>query len=178
MMKLEILIKYTFLLLSSLSIVFTAAAQQNIERELDWYGFDEARDLAIENNKSLFLFFEAEWCGFCKQMRNEVFPDVAIHDLMNEHFYPVSIDLESESTLTYQNKKKTERSFSHLMRINATPTIIFMTSAGEPVGVNTGFQNRDELENLLIYVGKGFVEEMELEEFKNSASAAKFKKSN
>lgn len=173
-MRISKIVTYSFILWFCLTIVSHAAAQNN--REIfELYNFDMAYNLAIENNKHLFLFFEAEWCGICKQMRREVFPDSDIQELMAEYFYPVAIDLESESTLHYKGEKRTERSFSHLMRINATPTIIFINGAGEPVGINQGFMDKSELKNLLIYVGEGFIEDMEFDEFINSDSSDKSK---
>lgn len=166
------LVLYSFILWLSLTIVPQSVSQNN-KANLDWHNFDKAHELASENNKHLFLFFEAEWCGLCKQMRREVFPNSNIQEMMSEYFYPVSIDLESESILNYKGKKRTESSFSHLMRINATPTIIFLNGAGEPVGINRGFMNTSELKNLLIYVGEGFIDEMEFDEYKNSISYEK-----
>lgn len=142
------------------------SGSENSYTDLEWYSFDEARELASGNDKLLFLFFEAEWCGFCKQMHNEVFPIPEISNLMSDYFYPVIIDLESESELNYDGKQKTEKSFSHQMRINATPTIIFMTDSGEIKGKQSGFLNESDLKDLIVYVGEGYIDQMDLEEFK------------
>ena len=171
-MRIEKLQAYIFILGFFILYTTPLSAQYNNQSEFKWYAFNEASELAIKNDKQLFLFFEAEWCGFCKQMREEVFPDPNIQELMNENFYPVSIDLESKAVITYKGKERSERSFSHLMRINATPTIIFMNSTGEPVGVKTGFIDQAELEKLLIYVSEGYIELMEFEEYKRGAASA------
>ena len=171
-MRIEKLQAYIFILGSFILFTPLLSAQHDNRSEFKWYGFNEAGELAAETDKQLFLFFEAEWCGYCKQMREEVFPDSIIQNLMSEHFYPVSIDIESKAVITYKGKERSERSFSHLMRINATPTIIFMNIAGEPVGKKMGFTDISEMEKLLIYVSEGYIGHMEFEEFKNRAASA------
>ncbi|MCA1801493.1 MAG: thioredoxin family protein [Rhodothermaceae bacterium] len=148
------------------TVLQTVMAQSTSKTDLEWYHFDEARTLAVDNNKYLFLFFEADWCGFCKQMRNEVFPVPEIHTRMNDLFYPVAVDIESDSVLTYKGKQRSERSFSHLMRINATPTIIFMNGDGDIKGIQRGFLNESELNALLMYVGEGHIDTLKFEDFK------------
>ncbi|MEX2347454.1 MAG: thioredoxin fold domain-containing protein [Balneolaceae bacterium] len=160
------ILTYAMAILGAVIFLQPSMAQNNSEADPDWYAFDEARELATLNDKHLFLFFEAEWCGFCKQMRNEVLPLKEIRSMMNKYFYPVSIDIESESELTYKGRHMNENSFSHLMRINATPTIIFMDGNGEVKGIQPGFLNESDLEELMIYIGEGYIETMEFSDFK------------
>lgn len=157
---------YIFMLVCYMIFTPILSAQNDNRIEFKWYGFNEAGELAVENDKQLFLFFEAEWCGFCKQMRMEVFPDSKIQELMSEHFYPVSIDIGSKAVINYKGKKRSERSFSHLMRINATPTIIFMNGDGDIKGIQRGFLNESELDALLMYVGEGHIDTLKFEDFK------------
>jgi thioredoxin-related protein len=172
-MKLAGLIFMMILTVGPVSVLQPVMSQGTSETDLVWYQFDEALELALRNNKHLFLFFEAEWCGFCKQMRNEIFPMPGIQSRMIDYFYPVAVDIESDSELTYKGKQRSERSFSHLMRINATPTIIFMDGDGEISGIQRGFLNEPELDALLIYVGEGHIETMEFEDFKREYISGK-----
>jgi thioredoxin-related protein len=162
----------------SLGMAQNNSGSESTHSDLEWYSFDEARELASGSDKLLFLFFEAEWCGFCKQMHNEVFPIPEIRNLMSDYFYPVIIDLESEAKLNYDGKKKTEKSFSHQMRINATPTIIFMTDTGEVKGVQSGFLNESDLKDLIVYVGEGYINQMDFKEFKERNIAGNTENSN
>ncbi len=54
-----------------------------------------------------------------------------------------------------------------MMRIDATPTMIFMNKEGELLGRYRGFLDKKELQQLLIYVGEGYIDNMDFDEFKN-----------
>ena len=136
---------------------------------LNWNDFSSAVNAADDNGKTLFLFFEAEWCGFCKQMKSEVFPMDSVQDKV-EGFLPVSIDIESDEKIVYLNQEMSQKSFSHQMRIDATPTIMFMSKEGEVIGRYRGFADDKELIQLLDYIGGGDVENVDFAEYKKRNS--------
>lgn len=133
---------------------------------LNWSDFNSAVTSSDDNDETLFLFFEAEWCGFCKQMRSEVFPQDSIQDKIGEGFVPVAIDIESEEKIVYQGQEMSQKSFSHHMRIDATPTIMFMSREGEVIGRYRGFADVKELKLLLEYIRGGEVKNLSFAEYK------------
>jgi len=133
---------------------------------LSWNDFNSAVNAADNNGKTLFLFFEAEWCGFCKQMRSEIFPLDSVQDKVGEGFVPVAIDIESDEKIVYQNKEMSQKSFSHQMRIDATPTIMFMSREGEVIGRYRGFADENEFTLLLDYIRGGDVDNVNFAEYK------------
>lgn len=151
------------LLLFILSDVDRGMAQSG---SLNWTNFNSAMTSADQNDKIMFLFFEAEWCGFCKQMRREVFPQNLVQEEVEEGFLPVAIDIESDEKIIYQNKEMSQKSFSHQMRIDATPTIMFMSGEGEIIGRYRGFADDKELMLLLKYIRGGDVENVDFAEYK------------
>lgn len=96
-----------------------------------WYDLEEAQERAESEQKNVFIFTEAEWCAYCRQMKAEVFPKSEVQKTLQKHFYPVKIDIESDNVVTFNGEKMTEREFSHSMRISATPTMIFLDSSGD-----------------------------------------------
>jgi thiol:disulfide interchange protein len=47
---------------------------------------------AKQANKLLFLDFTAKWCGICKQMEKNVFPEPEVARLLAERYVFVKID--------------------------------------------------------------------------------------
>jgi thioredoxin-related protein len=133
---------------------------------LNWNDFNSAITSADHDGKTLVLFFEAEWCGFCKQMRSEVFPQRSVQAEVGEGFVPVAIDIESEEKIIYQDREMSQKSFSHQMRIDATPTIMFMSSEGEVIGRYRGFADENEFILLLEYIRGEDVENVDFAEYK------------
>jgi len=150
-------------LLANLAGLDRATAQSG---SLSWNDFNSAVNVADNNGKTLFLFFEAEWCGFCKQMRSEIFPLDSVQDKVGEGFVPVAIDIESDEKIVYQNKEMSQKSFSHQMRIDATPTIMFMSREGEVIGRYRGFADENEFTLLLDYIRGGDVDNVNFAEYK------------
>lgn len=49
--------------------------------------FDEALAAAKAENKMVFIDFYTDWCGPCKAMARDVFPQKAVGDYMNEKWF-------------------------------------------------------------------------------------------
>lgn len=79
----------------------------------------EVKEMAKAKNKLIFIDFYTDWCGPCKTMSKEVFPQKEVGDFYNENFIAVKIDAEKGEgpaiakqygvsgypTLTYLNYK-------------------------------------------------------------------------
>lgn len=56
--------------------------------------YEQALAQAKQENKLLFIDCYTEWCGPCKKMMNEVFPQKAAGDFFNPRFVSVKFDME------------------------------------------------------------------------------------
>jgi thioredoxin-related protein len=57
-------------------------------------GYDEAIATAKSENKMVFIDFYTDWCGPCRLMSREVFPNKSVGDYMNSHFVCIKINAE------------------------------------------------------------------------------------
>ncbi len=82
---------------SILSIMFcamglTALAQTNFRH----ISFDEAIAAAKQENKLVFIDFYTDWCGPCKMMSRDVFPQKSVGDFFNDKFVCIKLNAEKE----------------------------------------------------------------------------------
>lgn len=144
---------YLLTLISTISFSVYAQADKKADGEgVKWYTYDEAIELIEYHPKKILLFLEADWCSICKEMKREIFPRTDINSIMNEKFYPVRIDIESNKQLMYQGEKISEKQLSKRMKIYATPTFIFLDEREVILGNKPGFIDAEELKNLLAYI--------------------------
>lgn len=80
-------------------------------------------------NKPVFIETYADWCGPCKLMEREVFPDASVGAYFNEHFVNVKVDVD-----TREGKR-----FAREYDIDFIPRLMFMHANGTVVHQKEGF---------------------------------------
>lgn len=119
---------------------------------INWLTLTEAQKKSAIDGKPLFIFVEAEWCGICKRMMNSVFPHPTVTEILTDNFHPVLIDLDSGEPVLFNEEVLTERNFARNMKVQQTPTTIFIDKNGDVLGSQPGFMDTEELKKLLQYV--------------------------
>ena len=138
--------------LSTILIISTLTTSSHAQNSVDWKVLAEAQNASFDNNKVVFVFVEAEWCGFCKRMKRDVFPKSKISDLLRDEYFSVLIDLESKNEITFNGETMTEREFARNMEVMQTPTMIFLDSEGKELGRQPGYLDEEDFYKLLRYV--------------------------
>ena len=133
----------------------------------NWLKLEEAQQQASETGKTVFVFVEAEWCGFCRQMEREVFPDERVIGVVNEYYLPVTIDVDSRDRVRFNGEEMTEREFARLMNVRATPTILFIDPEGVELGRQEGYNPTDRFKAVLEFVLSDQFGEIPFEEYMN-----------
>ena len=59
--------------------------------------YTEAIELAAKENKMVFIDFYTTWCGPCKRMSKEVFPQQEVGEYFNRTFISLKLDAEKEN---------------------------------------------------------------------------------
>lgn len=156
--------------LVSLVLFFTLTATlslgfQTSTSDTTWLSMEEAQQTAQQDGKPLFVFVEAEWCGICRQMLQNVFPEDEVSGKLTGNYHPVKIDLDSREEIVFNGKTMTERQFARNMRVSATPTTIFIDENGDELGRHLGGLDQADILRLMAYVTSDQFFEVPFEEF-------------
>src|SRR5579872_755561 len=67
-----------------------------------WMTFEEAVEKSKTEKRKIFIDVFTEWCGWCKVMDKNTFPDPEIARVLNENFYPVKFDAEQTADVVFR----------------------------------------------------------------------------
>jgi thiol-disulfide isomerase/thioredoxin len=122
-----------------LLLTMAVEAQTNF-REIT---FDQAAAAAKSEGKLVFIDVMTSWCGPCKMMARDVFPQKKVGDFMNEKFVCLKIDAEKGEGIQIAKTYK----------VTAYPTFLLLNPDKSEVGRMVGGKQPDgfiaEIERLL-----------------------------
>ncbi len=95
----------------------------------------EAREKAKAEQKLIFVDAFASWCGPCKRMAAQVFPDQQVGDFFNPNFICLKIDME----------KPENAEFAGQYPVSAYPTLMILDAEGKVVQKSVGALQPDGL---------------------------------
>jgi thiol:disulfide interchange protein len=89
--------------------------------------FDRAARLASRRGTLLLVDFTTDWCGWCRKLEREVYPDPAVAGQLARVVY-VRVDAEREGS-----------ALAERYGVDGFPTLLFLTSSGRVAGQIVGF---------------------------------------
>ena len=90
--------------------------------------FEEALKQAQTEHKNVFIDFYTVWCGPCKMMSAQVFPDAEVAAYFNEKFVNYQINAEDKNFAEEVKR----------FRIQAYPTLVFLDPSGKLLAQQAG----------------------------------------
>lgn len=96
--------------------------------------FAEVVAMAKASGKMVFLDCYTSWCGPCRMMTNNVFPQKVVGDYMNEEFVNVKIDME----------KGEGPELGKRLQVRAYPTFVMFDGDGNEIGRMVGGLSKGE----------------------------------
>ncbi|RUT79403.1 thioredoxin family protein [Ancylomarina longa] len=95
--------------------------------------WEQAVELAKQENKPIFLDISTSWCGYCRRMKANVFTDADVAAFYNASFINVSLDAEHGEGSVLAGK----------YRVSAYPSFLFFNSDGSFSSQTAGYRNSD-----------------------------------
>jgi thioredoxin 1 len=91
----------------------------------------EAQKKAKKEKKPIFLDISASWCGPCKLLRRNTFPNKDVADFYNKHFINVEVDGEVGEGRELMQK----------FGVTGYPTLIYLDKDGKVVQQTAGYRD-------------------------------------
>jgi thioredoxin-related protein len=118
--------KHLLFILSIAFLPFFLTAQGVSFEHSEWKTILEK---AKSENKIIFMDAFTVWCGPCKMMSNQTFPNKEVGDFYNKNFVSVKMDMEKGEGVDLARKYK----------VNLYPTLLYIDGDGEIVHRTAGF---------------------------------------
>jgi len=96
--------------------------------------FEEAKQVAKEQEKLIFVDCYTTWCGPCKMMTRDIFPNEEVGKFYNKNFIALKLDMEKEAGMRFGKKYP----------VSAYPTIYYLDEEGEIVQKVVGAKRAPE----------------------------------
>jgi thiol:disulfide interchange protein DsbD len=129
--------------LKSLVLVITAAAVAAWLSDLyaapriEWHPYEAGMARSRFEKKKAFIYFYADWCGYCAEMDRKTFTDPEVVALLNRSFIPIRVDADRD------------KAAASLFRVKGLPDIWFMGETGEAIGHRPGYIPSDQMLKVL-----------------------------
>lgn len=141
--------------------------------QLKTYGFTEAEKLSAENNKSLFIIMEVDWCNSCKVLNKIVLRNPAVTEILNKNFYTVKFNAASQENIRFLGQDfkagkpghPHELSYALLKQSFLFPAFITINPARQVVSELHGYMGVQQTASILSYFAGEKYKNMTYEEF-------------
>ncbi len=126
--------KKTLSLIIALCCTCLSAFAQGMNFEPEGTTLEQASAKAKAEKKLIFLDCFTTWCGPCKKMAKDVFPQEKVGNYMNAKFINLKIDMESAYGAPLAKK----------LQVQAYPTFVIFNADAQEIGRFLGGSNADD----------------------------------
>ncbi len=115
-------------------------------------------DEATEANKHVLLFFQLNGCPYCDRMLHESFETEPLTGYIKQHFDTIAINVKGDRDIAFNEEiSVTEKELSEILKVRATPAILFLNSDNKTVIRVNGYRAPERFRQVLEYVSsKGY----------------------
>ncbi|WP_428087193.1 thioredoxin family protein [Candidatus Thioglobus sp.] len=136
-----------------------APASEQVLYELpNWFkatfmDFSEDLEEAAEEDKHVMIYFHQNGCPYCTKLVAENFHDKDLVAKLQKSFDVIETNMWGDRELVdWQGREFSEKEFSAFMKIQFTPTLLFLNAKGQNVLRLNGYQSIDKMHATLDYI--------------------------
>ena len=148
---------------------FTGGEHHDMPQWFKQSFLDIAEDVeeAKEEDKHVILFMTLKFCPYCTKMINENFKEGAKHqEYMQEHFDVIGINIKGDKEIVLnEDKTMTEKEYAKFLKVQYTPTILFMNQENEIIVRLNGYRSPENFKLVLDFVKNRAYEKMSLTQY-------------
>jgi thioredoxin-related protein len=119
--------------------IIPSAASQSLQG-IQWTTFEEGRQRSEDENKKVFLVFNADWCRYCLKMEKETFQDPTVIAYVNRNFVPIRVNSDRQQEIAMK------------FGVRGLPDTRFINEKGEVITYRPGYIAADELLKVLKFI--------------------------
>ncbi len=117
--------------------------------------FEDDVQEAAANNRRVMLYFHQAGCPYCARLVEENFSDPATVKYMKQHFDGIAINMWGDrEVVTVGGKAFTEKTFSEALKVQYTPTVLFLNEQGRVILRLNGYYPPQKFRQALRYAGE------------------------
>jgi thioredoxin-related protein len=148
--------KKLIVLVALLTTILSVKAQQPGIHFLDSLSWAQVKAKAKAENKYIFVDCFATWCGPCKYMAQNIFPQQKVGDYFNEHFVSITVQMDVTAADNQQVKAwyPDAKQLTDTYGIISFPTFLFFSPDG--VAVHRIIGSSRNQDDFLLEVAKTF----------------------
>lgn len=123
---------------------------------------------AAEENKHVMLFMHLNGCPYCNRMVNENFSEKNLKPYLLQHFDSIGINIQGDREIAFNEELSvTEKELAQILKVQYTPTIIFLNTNNQPVLRLNGYRKPETVKQALHFVNEKAYQKMSFNQYKN-----------
>lgn len=152
---------------------------------VNWITWEEAVEKNKTQKKKIFVDVFTDWCGWCKVMDKNTFPDPEVAKILNEDFYAVKFNAEQTADVVFNNvtfkyvsagggRGVHQLAAALLNNQLSYPNFVFLDEEFKIIPVFPGYQSLpgyrkpEEFHIFLTYVSDEIYKKMRIDDFQKS----------
>ena len=181
-------VRFAAILFSSLFLVGLSGPEQKKEAgavkkskapaasaEITWLNYEEGLKKGKLENKTIFIDFYTNWCGWCKKLDKDVYSDSAVKFVLARHFVTVKTNAESVRRFKLDDGKEyTDAGLAReVFGVQGYPALWFLTATGEKLTYIPGYVPKEKFVNILTFISSKAYQTQKFEEYEQELAAKK-----
>lgn len=129
--------------------------------QLEWHPYLQGMELGKVQQKKIFIFFYADWCGYCHKMEEETFADPETSSYLKQNFVLIKVNSDKAKDLASEYSVK------------GLPTSWFISPAGKKITRMPGYRPPEFFLPALKFINTEAYKKMSFKEFLSQKSNEK-----
>ena len=129
--------------------------------------FEEDVAEAAASNRRVMIYFHQEFCPYCARLVAENFGNPEIESFVRKHFDGITINMWGDrEVVSVGGRDFTEKTFAAALKVQFTPTIIFLDESGQVALRLNGYYPPDDFRRALDYVAQRLEKQMSFSQYR------------
>ena len=146
----------TLLLTITLLIMTLTVPSASYAEVINWQPYEKGIAMAEEQGKKIFLYFHADWCTYCKKMKESTFQDISVVKYLSDNFISIAVDSDKEKKI------------ASFYGVRGLPTLWLLKQNSTKLSSLPGYVDAKRLINILKYIRTESYAKMSFSDFINN----------